>query len=169
MRTARVLLTVGLTALAALAMSATAEAKPITFTEHQTFSESFSDGSTVCQEELYTTTVHGRTLTHLTAATDEQGHITFPLHLRDVTWGNVVAVPLDGTGVSYTGRFYSSDSENIRGVRHGSLFVEKDTDINKFMARGSDGSHVMLQEHHHFTINANGEVAIEFEKVRLIC
>ena len=169
MRTARVLLTVALTALAAVAMSATAEAKPITFTEHQTFSESFSDGSTVCQEELYTTTVHGRTLTHLTAATDEQGHITFPLHLRDVTWGNVVAVPLDGTGVSYTGRFYYSDSENIRCVRHGRLFVEKDTDINKFMARGSDGSHVMLQEHHHFTINANGEVAIEFEKVRLIC
>jgi hypothetical protein len=59
--------------LAALAMSATADAKPITSTEHQTFSESLSDGSTVCQEELYTTTVNGRTLTHLTAATDEQG------------------------------------------------------------------------------------------------
>jgi hypothetical protein len=37
------------------------------------------------------------------------------------------------------------------------------------MARGSDGSHVTMQEHHHFTINANGEVAIEFEKVRAIC
>ena len=169
MRTARVLLTLGLAALAALAMSASASARPITFTEHHTFSESFSDGSTVCQEEIYTTTVNGRTLTHLTAATDEQGNITVPLHFRDVTWGNVVAVPLDGTGVSYTGRFYSSDSENIRGVRHGSLFVETDTDIDKFMARGSDGSHVMLVEHHHFTINANGEVAIEFEKVRAIC
>jgi hypothetical protein len=169
MRTARVLLTLGLAALAALAMSASASARPITFTEHHTFSESFSDGSTVCQEEIYTTTVNGRTLTHLTAATDEQGNITVPLHFRDVTWGNVVAVPLDGTGVSYTGRFYSSDSENIRGVRHGSLFVETDTDIDKFMARGSDGSHVMLQEHHHFTINANGDIAIEFEKIRLAC
>jgi hypothetical protein len=169
MRTARVLLTLGLIALAALAMSAAASARPITFTEHHTFSESFSDDSTVCQEELYTTTVNGRTLTHLTAATDEQGNITVPLHFRDVTWGNVVAVPLDGTGVSYTGRFYSSDSENIRGVRHGSLFVETDTDINKFMARGSDGSHVMLQEHHHFAINANGDIAIEFEKIRLAC
>jgi hypothetical protein len=168
-RTGRALLTVGLTALAALVMSSTASARPITFTEHHTFSESFSDGSTVCQEELYTNTVNGRTLTHLTIATDEQGNPTLPLHFRDVTWGNVVAVPLDGTGVSYTGRFYSSDSENIRGVRHGSLFVEKDTDINKFMARGSDGSHVMLQEHHHFTVNANGDVAIEFDKVRAIC
>jgi hypothetical protein len=169
MRTARVLLTVGLTVLAALALSATATARPITITEHGTFSDSFSDDSTLCQTELYTTTVTGHFLFHLTAATDEQGNITFPLHLRDVGWGNVVSVPLDGIGVSYTGRFYTSDSEQIRGVRHGTLFVETDTDLNKFMARGSDGSHVSIHEHHHFTINANGDVAVEFDKVRLVC
>lgn len=168
MRSRRVLVTAGFAALAALYLAATASARPITFTERGTFSESFSD-STVCQGELYTTTVNGRTLTHVTAATDEQGNITLPIHLRDVTWGNVVAVPLDGSGVSYTGRFYASNSHNIRGVRGGSAFVDKDTDINKFMATGSDGSHIMLQEHQQFTVNANGEVTVDFNKVRLIC
>ena len=168
-RRARIVVALGLTALVALCLTAAASARPITFTEHDTFSESFSDGSTVCQEELYTTTVNGRTLVHVTAATDEHGNITLPLHLRDVTWGNVVAVPLDGTGVSYAGRFYSSNSHNFRGVRHGSVFVDKDTDINRFVARGSDGSHVMLQEHTQFTLNANGDVTVDFQKVRQAC
>ena len=36
-------------------------------------------------------------------------------------------------------------------------------------AKGSDGSHVTLYEHHHFTVNANGDVSIEFDKVRATC
>jgi len=47
--------------------------------------------------------------------------------------------------------------------------VETDTDHNKVVAKGSDGSRVRLQEHHHFTFNANGDVTIEFEKIRASC
>ena len=108
-------------------------------------------------------------MTHLTARTDADGNVIPSLRFHDVVWGNVVAVPLDGTGVSYTGRFRSSDSEVIRSVKHGQVLAETDTDQNKAMAKGSDGSRAMLYERHHFTVNANGEVSIEFDKVRATC
>ena len=79
-------------------------------------------------------------MTHLTARTDAEGNVIPPLHFHDVVWRNVLAVPLDGTGVSYTGRFRSSDSETIRSVKHGQVLAETDTDQNKAMAKGSDGS-----------------------------
>ena len=42
----------------------------VTFTDHESFTESFSDESVVCQTELYTVTVEGRSITHLTLDTD---------------------------------------------------------------------------------------------------
>jgi hypothetical protein len=54
----------------------------------------------------------------------------FLIHAR------IVAVPLDGTGPTFTGHFRSSDSENIRDVKKGEVFVETDTDHNKVVARG---------------------------------
>jgi hypothetical protein len=76
----------------------------------------------------------------------------------------LVAVPLDGTGPTYTGHFRSSDSENIRRVK-GDVLAEVDTDHNKVILKGSDGSRIMLQEHFHFTVNANGELTAVFSKV----
>ena len=83
--------------------------------------------------------------------------------------GDVVSVPIDGTGPTFTGHFWSSDSENIRSVKHGDVLVETDTDHNKVMLWGSDGTKVSLDEHHHFTFNANGAVTIEFDKATLDC
>ena len=160
---------IGLTALAVLAMSATATARPVTFTQVETFSETFSDEPFLCQDELYMTTATARVVTHLTAATDENGDITFPLHFHEFGNATIVSVPLDGTGVSYTARYHFTDSENIRSVKHGTLAVETDTDHQHTVAHGSDGSHVSFLEYHHFTINANGDVAVEFEKVRAVC
>ncbi|MGH3481574.1 MAG: hypothetical protein ACRDQD_32750 [Nocardioidaceae bacterium] len=54
-------------------------------------------------------------------------------------------------------------------MKSGALFVETDTDHNKVVAKASDGSRATLQEHHHFTINANGEVSVEFDKVKASC
>jgi hypothetical protein len=101
--------------------------------------------------------------------TDTDGNIVPPLRFHFLIHAAVVAVPLDGTGPSYVGHFHTSDSETIRSVKHGDLFVETDTDHNKVVAKGSDGSRATLQEHHHFTVNANGEVSIEFEKVKASC
>jgi hypothetical protein len=55
---------------------------------------------------------------------------TGALHFHLVEHAKVVAVPLDGTGPSFTGGFRVSDSENIRAVRHGDVLVEVDTDLN---------------------------------------
>lgn len=73
-----------------------------------------------------------------------------------------------GTGPTYTGRFRTSDSENLRNVKQGDVIVVTDTDINRFVARGSDRSRVTLMERHHFTVNTNSDVTVEFHKVRVV-
>jgi hypothetical protein len=137
---------------------------PITGTEVSTVIESFSDEPFRCQDELYTISVNGRVVTHFTYF-DETG----ALHFHEVVHAKVVAVPLDGTGPSYTGNFRTSDSENIRAVGQGDLLVETDTDLNRAVARGSDGSRAFVMEHAHFTVNANGETTVELSTTRMVC
>jgi hypothetical protein len=137
---------------------------PITETEVSTFVESFSNESFLCQDELYTVNVNGRAVVHFTFFEE-----TGALHLHEVVHARVVAVPLDGTGPSYTGNFRVSDSESIRAVNHGDLLVETDTDLNRVVARGSDGSRAFLKEHAHFTVNANGETSVELSTTRMVC
>jgi len=166
------ILIVGLTVTAALLAvpGGAGAAPPITDTQVEKFSETFSDEPFLCQEELYEQTVTGQMVTHITAAgLDEDGNPILPLHFHFLVHAQVVAVPLDGTGPTYIGHFRSSDTESIRNVKQGDVFVETDTDHNKVVAKGSDGSTVQLQEHHHFTVNANGVVTVEFEKVSASC
>jgi hypothetical protein len=137
---------------------------PTTNTEVSTFEESFSDEPFLCQDELYTVTANGHSVFHLTFF-EETGAV----HLHEVVHAQVVAVPLDGTGPSYTGTFRVSDSENIRAVRGGDLLVETDTDLNRVVARGSDGSRAFLKEHAHFTVTANGETSVELSTARMVC
>jgi hypothetical protein len=136
----------------------------ITGTEVATFSESFSDESFLCQEELYIVTVTGRTTTHFTFLPD-----TGAFHFHDFGHARVEAIPLDGTGTTYTGTFRFSDSENIRAVKHGDVLAEVDTDMNRAVAHGSDGSKAYFNEHAHFTVNANGEVSVQLHTTRMVC
>ena len=169
MRATRSSLAITVAAIALMAVPSAASAKPLTFTTHETFSETFADEPSLCMDELYETSVEGRYVSHLTIATDENGDPTLPLHFHDRASGRVVSVPLDGTGPTFTGQFWSSDSESIRSVKHGTVVVETDTDRNHVILWGSDGSKVSADEHHHFTFNANGDVTIEFEKMTLVC
>ena len=141
----------------------------VTFTERGKFSESCSDESFLCQTELYEISVAGHFTTHLTARLDADDNIVPPLRVHDAIHATVVAVPLDGTGVTYVGHFRTSDLETIRRLRHGQVIAELDTDHNKVVANGSEGSRARLQEHAHFTINATGEVRVEFFKVKANC
>ncbi|RYP82857.1 hypothetical protein EKO23_20875 [Nocardioides guangzhouensis] len=59
--------------------------------------------------------------THLTARTDDDGNTIPALRFQEVVNGAVVAVPLDGNGVSCTGTFHSFDLETIRSVRQGDV------------------------------------------------
>jgi len=110
-----------------------------------------------------------RAHTHLTARTDSDGNFIAPLRFHDLFQAKVVAVPVDGTGVSYVGHFRASDSETIRSVKHGEVLAETDTDQNKAAAKGSDGSWAVIYMHDHFTVNADGEVTVEFHHLRAIC
>jgi hypothetical protein len=163
----RRLLSFGLGALLGaglLATAASAAGPPITGTDVSRFSESFSDEPTLCQDELYTTTGTGHEVMHFTFFED-----TGALHFHMVVHAKLVAVPLDGTGPSYAGSFRSSDSENIRAVRHGDGLVEVDTDLNRAVLHGSDGSKAFAKFHAHFTLNANGETTVQFETDKLVC
>jgi hypothetical protein len=164
---ARSAVLLGSLAISVMGLAGPVSAETITFTERETITETFSDEPFVCQNELYTVTATVRAMTHVTVRLDANGDLAF-LRLTDQARGRVVAVPLDGTGPTYVARFQSYDLETIRNVRHGTL-VETDTDHNRVIAKGSDGSHVILHELHHFTINASGDVSIQFDKVRLDC
>jgi hypothetical protein len=159
-----------LTALASpaammLATAGIASAQPpTTGTEVSTFFESFSDEPFVCQDELYEITVSGRVVVHFTYF-EETGAV----HFREFIAGKSVGIPLDGTGPTYTGTFEISDSENIRAVKNGDVLVETDTDMNRVVAHGSDGSRAFLDFHAHFTVNANGEMSVEFDTIRMVC
>jgi hypothetical protein len=91
------------------------------------------------------------------------------IHFHEDVHGQVVAVPLDGTGPTYTGNFWFSDTESIRSVKSGEVLVEQDTDFQHVVARGSDGSRVFSDFHAHFTMDANGELSAEFEMTRTVC
>ena len=158
LRTKAIATSLGLIGLGLALVPAPAQAASIvTFTNHDQFTESFSDESVICQTEFYLVTVEGRTVTHMTLDTD-----TGRLRLTDNFRGKATEVPLDGTGVSYTTSFFQFDLETIRSVRGGGVLAEVDSDVGHYVARGDDGSHVLQLFHAHFTINANGEVTTEF-------
>ena len=160
----RLVACLGSATVAMLALAGTAWAQPpITGTDVSTFSDSFS-GSLECQDELYAITATGHTVVHFTFF-EETGALYF--HLVD--YGKVVAVPLDGTGPSYTGNFWDKDLEGIRAVRHGDVLVEEDTDLFRTVLHGSDGSRLFSYFHAHFTVNANGETTVQLAMDRLVC
>ena len=97
------ILSVSLCAVVLAAGASAAGSQPITGTEVSTFSENFSDEPFFCQDELYTQTVSGHVVVHLTLFEE-----TGALHFHEDVHGKVVAVPLDGTGPTYTGNLWFS-------------------------------------------------------------
>jgi hypothetical protein len=150
-------------AVLASAASAAGDDPPITGTAVSTFSESFSDPF-FCGGELYAVTASGHLVVHFTFFEE-----TGALHFHEVAHGKAVSVPVDGTGPTYTANFWNSDSESIRAVKHGDVLVETDTDHFRAVAHGSDGSRALVTFHAHFTVNANGEMTVEFVTDRLVC
>jgi hypothetical protein len=167
-RKARILQLLALGAVAVLSIAGPASAAPITFTQSEKFTESFT-GDIPCHPEQYAQTVTGHTVTHLTARTDADGNIVPPLRFTDLFIGTAVIVPVDGTGPSYVGHFHTFDLETIRSVRHGDVIAEVDTDLDHGVLIGSDGSTVVFREVAHFTVNANGDVSVAFDKFTLSC
>ena len=151
-----------LAALMAMAVAGTAWARPITYTESQKTAEGpYSDESTLCQTELYSTTFSGHTVEHVTYF-EENG----VLHYHLSAHAKVVSVPLDGTGPTYTGQTREVVSD-IWNVERGELVHR--TWLDRFVARGSDGSRAFGYQHVHFVFNANGVKTVDFDKPRIVC
>jgi hypothetical protein len=77
--------------------------------------------------------------------------------------GMVTFTPADPQGVGATGHFtewFGESFNNKNDVQH---FT------STFNLKGSDGSHIVVQEAAHFSINANGVITVNFDKVGVHC
>ena len=153
------LLLSGATLIAATGVQA--GSPPVTVTQTEAFTETFQD-VVPCREDLgaYTVTINARGMFHVTAAgIEEDGDFIPPYHFTSTVTGTVIAVPSDGTGPTFTGRFVDrlGETEMITHSTGTTMFTVRVT--------GSDGSRVSFHLVTHYTINANG-VEFGFEKPR---
>jgi len=139
--------------------------KPITVSDHSgketgTFTDRLS-----CQgDQLYNYTMTSHELVHVTASgVDEDGNYLPPLHFHHTFVGKFVAVPVDGTGPTYIGHARDVETLNAKSFEE---FVGTYTDDHRVIARGSDGSKINFHLHVRYSVNAKGEVTVDFVRVR---
>ena len=149
-----------------LAAAGTAWAKPPITVSHHVHKDtgSFTD-FVVCQgEKLYDITMTSTELVRFTAAgVDEEGNPLPPLHFHHTFVGRFVAVPVDGIGPTFTG--HARDVETL-SAKSFEEFVGTYTDDHKVTAKGSDGSQLNFHLQVHTTVNAKGDVTVDFVRVR---
>ena len=148
-----------------LAAAGTALAQPpVTDTQVEKFSESFTDTfHCVNNNEPYYITVVATDVRHITAAgIDEDGNEIPPFHEHSTLVGKVVAVPADGTGPTYVGHFNAGFQHNVRFDGPAITFTDRD----KVTAKGSDGSRLNFHLLERITVTANGELTVDFLRVR---
>src|SRR5215208_6693329 len=160
----RILVVFMLAALVALAAVGTAWAKPITITTHDKVTETFTDTLHCHPNEPSIVTVTAHATFHITAAgRDAQGKLLPPFHMHSLFQGKFLDVPADGTGPTYTGHFIELQTVNARSLDG---FVGTYTSIEQGTARGSDGSKVRMHVLVRYSVNAKGEVTVNFVKVK---
>jgi hypothetical protein len=141
------------------ATGAQAGSPPVTFTDTFTETDTFTD-IVPCQPSLgaYEITTNARGVFHVTAAgIDEEDNFIPPYHVTGTVTGTFAAVPSDGTGPTFTGRFTNWFGETEM-VTHST-----GTTTFSVRGRGSDGSRVSFHLVTHYTITAQG-VEFGFEK-----
>jgi hypothetical protein len=139
--------------------AAQAGSPPVTFTDTFTETDTFTD-IVPCQENLgpYDITTNARGVFHVTAAgIDEEENFIPPYHVTGTVTGTFVAVPSDGTGPTFTGRFTDRFGETE--------MITHSTGTTTFFVQGrsSDGSRVSFHLVTHYTITGTG-VEFGFEK-----
>jgi hypothetical protein len=145
-------LLVGLTAVCLMLIGAPAFAagSPTTQTTHQkNLVETFVDVVPSCEGggPLYTITTTSNLVEHETVFADGRVHATF------TQTGTFVAVPLDASLPSYTGKFTVWDNFNQNGP-----VVSNSTFTFNVHGTGSDGSTFSNHENDHFNMPPNGTV-----------
>ena len=165
-RRASLLMVLVIAAALVLANAGVARAQtPITVSQHShKQTESFT-GYVNCQgEKLYDITVTFNELVRFTAArVDEEGNPLPPLHFHHTFVYKFVAVPVDGTGPTFIGHGRDVEMLNAKSFEE---FVGTYSNQHRIIARGSDGSRINYHLHERFSVNAKGEVTVDFLRVR---
>jgi hypothetical protein len=138
---------------------------PITVSEHTHKETGTFTGYVNCRgEELYDISVTFNELVRVTAAgVDEDGEYLPPLHFHHTFTGKFVAVPVDGTGPTFTGHGRDTETFNAKSFDE---FVGTYTNQHKVVAKGSDGSKINYHLHVRYSVNAKGEVTVDFFRVK---
>jgi hypothetical protein len=159
----RRLITLLAATLVGLAMlTGVAQAKPVTLTfhEHQA-PDTFTDVIPCIGngQELGTITTVENGVLHITAAAlDADGNPIPPYHVTGTFTGSVTAVPQDPSLPTFTGHFTTWFGENSNQKSFSSTFTFT------VIATGSDGSTLKFHETAHVSVNAQGEVTVEFDR-----
>ena len=151
-------LLVFLTTLALLLISigGVAAAPPQTETMHFKDELATEEDVNPCTGVPGTLTTISSGVIHITEFTE--GKHAGEFHITGTVTGRFEIVPDDPNEPSYTGRFTGWFGAN----QNQKTFVA--TDIFSVTGKGSDGSRVAFSAVAHVTLNANGEVTVEFEK-----
>jgi len=149
-----------------LAAAGTAWAQPPITVSHHVHKDtgSFTDWLSCQGDQLYNYTMTSHELVHVTAAgVDEDGNYLLPLHFHHTFVGKFVAVPVDGTGPTYIGHSRDVETLNAKSFEE---FLGTYTDDHRVIAMGSDGSKINFHLHVRYSVNAKGEVTVDFVRVR---
>ena len=140
----------GLLAVGLLSIAAPAFAQPpTTVTTHEKgLVETFVDVIPSCDEDgpLFTITTTSNLVLHETIFDDGRVHATF------TQTGTFVAVPLDSSLPSFTGKFTTWGNFNQNGKTANSSFTFN------LRGTGSDGSRVSVHQNGHFNARPDGTV-----------
>jgi hypothetical protein len=149
--------------LVGLAMlTGVAQAQPVTVTVHEhkateTFTEVFpciGNG-----QELATITTVENGVIHVTAAAlGPNDELIPPYHITGTFTGTFTAVPQNPSLPTFTGHFTTWFGENSNQKTFNGTFTFT------IIATGSDGSTLKFHETAHVTVNAQGEVTVEFDR-----
>jgi hypothetical protein len=172
----RAVLVLGVVAALALAVAGVAPAQtPITVSRHFHKDTGTFTGYVNCQgEKLYDITVTFDEVVRITAAGEATGEEGFsndllggsflpPLHFHHTFVGRFLAVPTNGSGPTYVGHSRDTETFNAKSFEE---FVGTYSDQHRVVARGSDGSRINYHLHVRYSVNAKGEVTVDFFRVR---
>ena len=127
----------------------------VTITQHQHDVFTVPDAPNPCNGHLLTLTVDGNSVTHVTFFPDgDELWFTF------TQTGKFTAVDGD---VTYTGHFTVWDNQNVNEQNANTTFTFS------VRAFGTDGSTIIGHEVAHFTLNANGDLTVSFDKPSFTC
>jgi hypothetical protein len=120
-------------------------------THEKNGTQTFVDVLPCAGPDLFTITLTYNAVEHESTAANGSTHETFTMT------GTFTAVPVSGTGPSYSGHFTIWDGEN------GNAQNAAATVTFTIHAVGSDGSHLTFHETVHFSVSASGLV-VAFDK-----